>query len=50
MFNNSFMIPIARENTRLKLPIPTRAPITLTKEITDTPQLVADKAIKVLSI
>ena len=45
------MIPVVKENTRLKLvfPIPTGAPIALTKEITGTPPLVADKAIKVLS-
>ena len=45
------MIPVVKENTRLKLvlPIPAGAPIALTKEIIGTPSLVADKAIKVLS-
>ena len=46
MFNNFFfMIPVIKENTRLKvvLHIATGAPITLTKEIIDTPPLVADK-------
>ena len=45
------MIPVLKENARLKiaLAILTGAPITLTKEIIDTPPLVADKAIKVFS-
>ena len=44
------MIPLVKENTRLKLALafPTGAPITLRKEITDIPLLVADKAIKIL--
>ena len=46
------MIPVIKENTRLKvvLHIATGAPITLTKEIIDTPPLVVDKTVKVLSI
>ena len=45
------MIPVVKENTRLKLvlPIPIGVPIALTKEIIGFPSLVADKAIKVLS-
>ena len=46
-----FIIPVARENRRvnLALTIPARSPITITKEIIDTPPLVADKTIKALS-
>ena len=38
MHNNFFMIPVVKENTRIKLGlvIPTKAQITLTKEIIDT--------------
>ena len=45
------MIPVVKENTRLKLAldIPTGTPILLVKEIVDIPPLVADKTIKVLS-
>ena len=52
MLNNFFMIPIVKENARLKLGlvIPTRASATLTKEIIDTPRLVGDKGIKILLI
>ena len=51
MLNNFFIIPVAKENTRVKLAlaIPAVAPITVLKEIIDTPSLVADKTIKVLS-
>ena len=51
IFNNFFIIPVVKENTRVKLAlaIPTGTPITLAKEIMDTPTLVADKTIKVLS-
>ena len=50
--NSFFIIPVVKENTRVKLalPIPTGTPITLVKEIIDNPPLVADKTIKVLSI
>ena len=46
-----FIIPVARENTRVKLAltIPAGAPITLSKEILDTPPLAADKTIRSLS-
>ena len=46
------IIPVVKENTRVKLalPIPAGAPITLAKEIIDTPPLVADKTIKILPI
>ena len=51
ILNNFFIIPVVKENTRVKLAlaIPTGTPITLAKEIMDTPTLVADKTIKVLS-
>ena len=51
MLNNFVIIPVAKENTRVKLAlaIPSVAPITVLKEIIDTPSLVADKTIKVLS-
>ena len=50
LFVRLFIIPAAKENTRVKLllAIPTGAAITLAKEIIDTPPLVADKTIKVL--
>ena len=49
--NNFFIIPVVKENTRLKLAIaiPTGAQITFTKEIILIPPLVADKTIKFLS-
>ena len=42
------MISVVKENARLKLAlnIPTGAPITVIKEIIDTPPLVADKKLK----
>ena len=45
------MIPVAKENTRLKpaLAIYTRTSITLVKEIVDIPPLVVDEVINVLS-
>ena len=50
MLNNFFVIPVAKENTRVKiaLAIPAVAPVTVVKEIINTPSLVADKTIKVL--
>ena len=50
-FQDIFIIPLSIENTRVKLALafPAEAPITLPKEIIDTPPLVADKTIKVLS-
>ena len=52
MFNNFFMIHVVKEKKKLKLglAISTGAPITLTKEVINTPPLDADKIIKVLSI
>ena len=46
-----FIIPVARENTRIKLAlaIPAGTPITLVKEMIGTPPLVANKTIKTLS-
>ena len=43
-----FIFLVAKENTRVKLALAIRAgaPITLAKEILDTPPLVADKTIK----
>ena len=47
-----FIILVVKENTRVKLAfaIPAGAPISLAKEIIDTPPLVVDKTIKILSI
>ena len=52
MLNNFFIIPIAKDNRKVKLALasPAGTPITLAKEIIDTPPLVASKKIKVLSI
>ena len=52
MFSIFFIIPVVKENTRVKLAltIPAGAPVTLAKEIIDTPPLVADKTIKILPI
>ena len=49
--NTFFIIPVVKENARLKLAfdIPTRTPITLVRKIILIPALVADKTIKVLS-
>ena len=46
------IIPVIKLNTRVKLAfvIPTGAPITVVKEIINTPPLVADKTIKILSM
>ena len=48
IFNTFFIIPVVRENKRLKhaLAIPTGTLITLVKEITDFTPLVADKNIE----
>ena len=45
------IIPVLKKRTRVKLvlDIPAGAPITLAKEIVDTPPLVSDKTIKALS-
>ena len=45
------LLTVARENTRLKLAlaIPAGIPVTLTKILTDTSPLVADKTIRALS-
>ena len=49
IFNSFFIIPVVKENIKLKLAfaISTGTPITLVKEIIDIPPLVADKTIKV---
>ena len=46
------MIPVVKENTRLKLALAIAAgtPKTLVKETIDIPPLITDKTIKVLSI
>ena len=51
IFKSFFIIPVVRENIKLKLAvtIPAGTPITLVKEIILIPPLVADKTIKVLS-
>ena len=50
--NNFYIIPVVKENTRVKIALanPAAIPITLVKEIILIPPLVADKTIKVLSI
>ena len=52
IFNNVFVIPVVKENTRVKLALanPEGIPITLVKEIILIHPLVSDKTIKVLSI
>ena len=52
IFNNFFIIPVVKENARVKeaLAKPAGIPITLVKEMILIPPLVADKTIKVLSI
>ena len=56
MLNIFFVIPVIKENKRVKLAlaIPAETHVTLGKEIMDTPRLVADKSlvniINVLSI
>ena len=52
MLNSFFIIPVVKENRRVKLDllIPAGTPITLVKEIIDTPPFVAGKTIKVLSV
>ena len=52
IFNNVFVIPVVKENTRVKLALanPEGIPITLVKEIILIHPLVSYKTIKVLSI
>ena len=52
IIKNSFTIPVAKENIKVKLvlAIPAEIPVTLVKEIIPIPLLVTDKTIKVLSI
>ena len=50
---NNFLINTAvKETIKVKLPldIPTGTPVTVVKEIKDTPPIVADKTIKILSL
>ena len=51
VFDSFFIIPAAKKKIRVKLAlaITAAAPITVTKEIIDTPPLAADKTIEVLS-
>ena len=48
--NNFLIIPVVKEKMKVKLArgIPAWAPITVVKEIMDTPPVVADKTIKIL--
>ena len=50
-FNSFFMIPVVIENAKLKLTLdfPTDTPIAAAKEAIDTPPIVSDKTIEVLS-
>ena len=52
MFNNFFIIPVAREKikVRLALAISAGVPITLANEIIDIPPVVVLKTIKILSM
>ena len=51
-FSNFLIIPVVKEKIKVKivLAIPTEAPITVVKEIIDTPPLVAERTIKILSM
>ena len=52
MLRNILIVPVVREKIKVKLAlaIPTGAPTTLVREMTDTPPLVALKTIKALSM
>ena len=50
IFNGFYIIYFVKENTRVKLAIPTETAVTHAKEIIDIPPLVAGKTMKVLSI
>ena len=52
ILSNYFIISVVKEKLKVKLAltIPTGAPITVVKEITDTPPLVAEKTITILSM
>ena len=52
ILSNFLIIPIVKEKIIVKLAfaIPTGAPITVVKQIIDTPPLVANKTTKVLSM
>ena len=52
MLSNFFIIPVVKENIKVKLvvAIPTGAPTMLVKEMIDTPAAIALKTIKILSI
>ena len=52
VLNNLLILPVVKEKIKVKLAlaIPTEAPITVVKEIVVTPQHIADKTIKILSI
>ena len=47
ILNNFFIIPVVKENPKIKLPLATGVPITFAKEIKFIP-LLANKLIKVL--
>ena len=52
VFNNFFVIPVAKENTIVNpaLAFPTGAPTTLAWEVIQIPPVVAFKIIKILSM
>ena len=52
ILSNFLIIPVVREKNTVKLAlsIPTGAPITVVKEITDIQPLVAERTIKILSM
>ena len=52
MLSNFLIIPVVKEKIKVKiaLAIPTGAPTVLTDEMIQTPQLVALKTIKILSM
>ena len=51
VFNSFLMIPVVKDNAKLKLALttPKGAPITLANEVIDIPPAVAGKTIKTLS-
>ena len=50
IFNNFLTIPVVKEKIKVRLALPTRAPIIFVNEVIDTPLLVALKIIKILSV
>ena len=52
VLSNFLIIPMVREKIKVKLAlaIPARAPITVVKEIINTPPVVVERTIKILSM